>query len=72
MNNTITCPKCGSDIEISEVMRAQLGDSIRTGVLAEYEAKLSAERKRAEEKAQHKVAVELKDRDQQIKELIPI
>jgi hypothetical protein len=69
MSNTIICPKCQSEIEISEVMKAQLGDSIRTEVAAEYESKLTAECAKAEEKAQQKVAVELKDRDQQIKEL---
>jgi hypothetical protein len=69
MSNTITCPKCQNEIEISEVMEAQLGASIRTEVAAEYEDKLTAERKRAEEKAQQKLAVELKDRDQQINEL---
>ena len=38
-------------------------------VATEYEDRLAVERTKAQEKAQQKVAVELKDRDQQIKEL---
>ena len=51
MSNTITCPKCQNEIEISEVMKAQLGDSIRKEVVAEYEDKLTTERAKAMDKA---------------------
>ncbi len=39
MSNMIICPECKCEIEISEVMKAQLGDSIRQDVVAEYEQK---------------------------------
>lgn len=69
MSSTLTCPKCQNEIEISEVMKAQLGDSIRKEVVSEYEDKLTTECTKAREKAKQEIAVTLKDRDQQIKEL---
>jgi len=69
MSNTIICPQCHYEIEISEVMKAQLGDDIRQEMTAEYEKKLSTERTRALEKAKQEIAVELKDRDQQLTEM---
>lgn len=47
MNSTITCPRCRNDIEISEVMRSQLTEQIRTEFesdTAAKQAELEAER----------------------------
>jgi len=39
MSDTITCPQCQNEIEVTEVMSAQLADTIRGELQAEYAAK---------------------------------
>lgn len=49
MSDRITCPNCRSDIEITEVMAAQLGATIRAEIEAEFASKanqLTAERQK--------------------------
>lgn len=48
MSTTITCPSCQAEIEISEVMSAQLRNQIRT----EMEHELRPERERLQERAE--------------------
>lgn len=68
MSETITCPQCGFQIEITEVMSAQLAGRIRR----ELEAQFDAQRTKLEEKTRAetaaKLAVEIRDRDDALKE----
>lgn len=105
MNSEIVCPNCKTEIEITEVMSAQLSEKIRADIEAELSPKRQALEKQVEEvkkqqsqldsdqksmedqvlqrvevmrekvveqekkKAADVVAVEIKDRDEQIKEI---
>jgi hypothetical protein len=42
MGNTINCPKCGCEFELSALMRAQLEGEVRVGMQADFERKLRA------------------------------
>ncbi|MHB9111092.1 MAG: DUF2130 domain-containing protein [Thermoleophilia bacterium] len=68
----ITCPKCGEKIPLSEALTHQIADGLRQTISAEYSQKFSDERakleQKAEKKAAERLALELKDRDEQIKE----
>lgn len=63
MSDTITCPNCSCEIEITEVMSAQLTAQIRTGLEEEYaekKQKIAADRK---ELVQLKEDLETRQRD---------
>jgi len=68
----ITCPKCGEKIPLSEALTHQIADGLRQTISAEYSRKFSDEKARIEQKAEQKaterLALELKDRDEEIKE----
>lgn len=68
----ITCPKCGEKIPLSEALTQQISDGLRQTISAEYSRKFSDEKAQieqsAEKKAAERLALELKDRDEQIKE----
>ncbi|MEK6536671.1 MAG: DUF2130 domain-containing protein [Actinomycetota bacterium] len=68
----ITCPKCGEKIPLSEALTHQIADGLRQTISAEYSRKFSDEKAKIEQKAEKKaagrLALELKDRDEQIKE----
>lgn len=79
MSNTITCPNCQSEIEITEVVAAK----VTADLCKEYEGKLQALEEtlqvkfdkqkeqvelKAKSQAQKAMAVELKDREEQLKE----
>ena len=68
----ITCPKCGEKILLSEALTHQIADELRQTLSAEYSRKFSDEKAKieqnAEKKAAERLALELKDRDEQIKE----
>ena len=79
MSNTITCPSCQSEIEITEVVAAKVTSDLRK----EYEGKLQAREEmlqaefdkhreqvelKAKSQAKKALAVELKDREEQLKE----
>ncbi|MHB8159128.1 MAG: DUF2130 domain-containing protein [Thermoleophilia bacterium] len=68
----ITCPKCGEKIPLSEALTQQIADGLRQTISAEYSRKFSDEKakieQKAEKKAAERLALELKDRDEQIKE----
>jgi len=49
MSNTITCPKCNTRIEITEVMSAQLRDQIQADLEAQFQPEREALRKQAED-----------------------
>ncbi len=52
MKNTIDCPNCQHEIEISEVLRAQITANVRgemAGVMSAHQSQLEAERKRIED-----------------------
>ena len=67
----ITCPKCGEKIPLSEALTHQIADGLRQTISAEYSRKFSDEKakieQKAEKKAAERLALELKDRDEQIK-----
>ncbi|MBI5871084.1 MAG: DUF2130 domain-containing protein [Actinobacteria bacterium] len=68
----ITCPKCGEKIPLSEALTQQIADGLRQTISAEYSQKFTDEKakieQKAEKKAAERLALELKDRDEQIKE----
>jgi hypothetical protein len=68
----ITCPKCGEKIPLSEALTHQIADGLRQTISAEYSRKFSDEKAKIEQKAEKRAAerldLELKDRDEQIKE----
>lgn len=68
----ITCQKCGEKIPLSEALTQQIEDGLRQSLEAEYKNKFLADSARiaqeAEKKATEKLALELRDRDEQIKE----
>ena len=105
MSNTITCPSCKTEIEITEVMSAQLAEKIKADIetemaprrqaleaqakeFKEQQAKLEKAQEAVDEQVRERVAkqrgklleeakkqaaddlaVELKDRDEQLKEI---
>ena len=79
MSNTITCPKCKCEIEVTEVLSAQLRAELHTEFEtkqrrkeSELEAKWNDEReelaKQALQKAKEQVSVDLQDVQQQLTE----
>ena len=68
----ITCPRCGEKIPLSEALTHQIEDGLRQSLEAEYSRKFSDDKAKieqdAERKAAERLALELKDRDEQIKE----
>ncbi len=68
----ISCPKCGERIPLSEALTTQIEDGLRRSIEAEYGRKFTADRAKieqdAEKKAAERLALELKDRDEQIRE----
>jgi hypothetical protein len=73
MNNTIRCPNCQQEFEISDAITHQIEESIRLEEYEKYkkqleEVKLEA-KNMAEEKAKQDSEKEMKDKDEQIKSL---
>ncbi|MFA5802508.1 MAG: DUF2130 domain-containing protein [Thermoleophilia bacterium] len=68
----ISCPKCGEKIPLNEALTHQIEDGLRLSLEAEYANKFQSDKakieQKAEQKAADKIALELKDRDEQIKE----
>ena len=70
--NFISCPKCGVKIPLTEAITHQIGDQLRSSIEAEYAANLARDKKAiektAKKKAQEELALEMKDKDEQLKE----
>jgi len=72
MANTITCPSCKTEIEITEVMSAQLAEKVRADVEAEMAPKrqaLDAQAKNLKEQ-QTKVEQAQKTVDDQVRQRV--
>lgn len=65
MNNTITCKKCGSEIEISDALTHQIEEQVLASLKAQHKKDLEEVKKIAEEKAFEKASreIELKFKD---------
>ena len=65
---TIECPNCATEIEISEVLSNQLERDLRRSLQQENESRLKTAVSKAEQEAQKKSALELKDLENQLAE----
>lgn len=63
--NTVLCPSCGKDVEISQALRHQIEDQVLKAAELKHKEELASARKEAEEKALLKakedIALKLKD-----------
>jgi hypothetical protein len=55
MNNTIKCPKCGKEFEVSEALQHDIEDRVRVSVQAQHEKELAETKRAAEEAAKRKL-----------------
>lgn len=67
-SQTIKCPECNTEIEISEVLSSQLEKDLRKTLKAETEAELKAAVKDATKGVQKKSKLEITDLENQLKE----
>jgi hypothetical protein len=67
-SQTIECPECGTEIEISEVLSSQLEKDLRKALQQENELKLKSAVSKAEQDALKKSALDLKDLENQLAE----
>lgn len=69
MKNTIVCPNCNKEIEISEAFEHELSDKLRKSLQEDYESKLKIEQGKALLNAKHQLSLELEDKENESKEL---
>ena len=67
-SQTIECPNCATEIEISEVLSNQLEKDLRKSLQQENESKLKSAISKAEQDAIKKSSLELKDLENQLAE----
>jgi len=67
-NQTIQCPECNTEIEISEVLFSQLEKDLRKNLQAESDSKIKAAVDKVKQEADKQSQLEIKDLENQIKE----
>ncbi len=65
MNKTIKCPNCGEEIEISEVLKHQIEESIRDEEGKKFASKIEEEKRKLKDEAQREIDEE-KERNKKL------
>ena len=69
MTNTIKCPYCNREFEVTEALKHQIKEELSASMDEKHKKEIEKVKLEAEEKAKEKISIELKDKDQQIESL---